>query len=135
MVDDSELDYIVTFLGKVHTAATVGQIETYGNLGLIADTQKMFVLPGELIGSDGDDFYWKRYKIQISETSEANLMTAINNIFIGIRKFNKRTAITAYTRPATMCHIRFANSTKAYYNAKTKRWDVDIFIDIEWSTS
>jgi len=135
MVDDSELDYIVTFLGKIHTTATVGQIETYGNIMLINDTQKMFVLPGELIGSDGDDFYWKRYKVQISETSEANLMTALNNIFIGIRKFNKRTTITAYTRPSTMCHMKFANSTKTFYNVKTKRWDIDIWLDIEWSTS
>lgn len=135
MADDSELDYIAAFLGKVHTVATVGQIETYGHIGLIADTQKMFVLPGELLGSDGDDFYWKRYKVQISETSEANLTTAINNILIGIRKFNKRTAIAGFTRPATMCHMRFGNSIKSYYNAKTKRWDVDIMIDIEWSTS
>lgn len=102
---------------------------------LIADTQKMLVMPGELIGSDGDDFYWKRYKVQISETTEATLTTALNNIFIGIRKFNKRTAIASFTRPATMCHMRFANSTKAFCNIETKRWDCDIFLDIEWSTS
>lgn len=135
MVDDSELDYIVTFLGKVHTVATVGQIETYGNIMLVADTQKMFVLPGELIGSS---FYshTKRYKVQVSETSEANLTTALNNIIIGIWKLNTRQAITSYTRPTTLMNIELASgSTKAFYNAKTKRWDMDIFLDIEWSTS
>ena len=93
-------------------------------------------MAGELMGLDADDFYWKRYKVQISETSEANLITALNNIIIGIRKFNKRTAITGFTyaSAATMCHIKLANSTLDDKN-KNKRWACDISLDIEWSTS
>lgn len=119
----------------MHTAATAKHIGEAGNLMFIDDTQKMLVMPPELIGSYTEDFYWKRYKVQVSETSETALITALNNIMIGIRKFNKRTAISEFTRPATMCHMKLANSTKAYFNIKTKRWDMDIFIDIEWSTS
>ena len=49
MADDSELDYIRTFLGKVHTVSTVKQIAEVGNISLIADTQKMLVFPMNLL--------------------------------------------------------------------------------------
>ena len=135
MVDDSELDYIRTFLNCVHTAATTKHIQEVGNLLMVADTQKMLLFPPEILGSDGDDFMWKRYMVKVSETSEANLTTAINNILIGIKKFNKRIAITSFTRPTTMCHMKWSNSNKAYFNFKSKRFELDIWIDIEWSTS
>lgn len=134
MVDDSELDYIRTFLGKIHTAATVKQIQEAGNLTYINDTQRMLVLPGELIAVFFN-WYIKRYKVQISETSEANLTTAINNIIIGIEKLNRRETITAYTRPSTLIHCKLVNSNKAFFNATSQRWDCDIFLDFEWSTS
>lgn len=138
MPDDSELDYVRTFLHCVHTVATVKHKFETGKATNINDTQKMIVYPPELIGSDGDDFYWKRYLIKITETSEANLSTALNNIFIGIRKFNKRTPITSFTRPGTMCHMRFANANKAHFTKKSATngiWGQDIYIDVEWSTS
>lgn len=122
----------MTFLGKVHTAATAGQIETYGNITLIDDTQRMFVLPGETVSTTAYS-HVDRYKVQISETSEANLTTALNNIILGIWKLNTRQTIASYTRPSSLMNIEFVNSTKAYYNAKTKRWDRDIYLDIEWS--
>lgn len=138
MADDSELDYLRTFLACVHTAATVKHLFETGKSTNTADTQKMLVYPPELIGSDGDDFYWKRYLIKITEISEANLSTALNNIFIGIKKFNKRTAITSFTRPATMCHIRFANANRSHFTKKSAAagiWSQDIWLDVEWSTS
>jgi c-di-AMP phosphodiesterase-like protein len=132
MVDDSELDYIRTFLGKVHTAATAMQIEEAGNLALINDTQRMLVFPGEIL-SVSSTRITKRYLVKVSETGEATLTTAINNIQIGILKANRRQTITAWTKPASWCTIRFANSNKQFYNLKTKRWDCDIYLDIEWS--
>ena len=135
MVDDSELDYIRTFLGKVHTAATAKQKEETGKIALIVDTQRIYVLPGELIAPTSSYTYTKRYKVQISETSEANLTTAINNFMIGIFKFNTRQAIAAYTRPSTMLHIELRNGSETKVNKKRARWDCEIILDIEWSTS
>ena len=95
----------------------------------------MFVNYPEIVGSRGDDFYWKRYKIEISESSLANIETAINNIIIGIRKFNKRTAITGFTyaSASTMCHMKYANSDEAEQMSGV--WKCNIWIDVEWSTS
>lgn len=134
MVDDSELDYIRTFLGKVHTAATAKQKEETGRLGLIADTQRLLIFPGELITSDSYT-YKKRYKVQVSETSEANLTTALNNIIDGIYKFNTQQTITSYTRPTTMLHIKLRDSTLNKFNKKSTRWNCEINLDILWSTS
>jgi len=136
----TELDCVRTFLLKVHTAATTKHFpEEAGSLKNIVDAtmQRMLVFPPELMGSDGEDFYWKRYKVQVSESSEANLMTALNNIIIGIKKFNKRTAITGFTYAScpTMCHIKLANSSPAEAKARNARWDCDIKLDVEWATS
>ena len=135
----TELDCIRTFLLKVHTAATTKHYpEEAGSIKNIVDAtmQRMLVFPGVVIGSDGD-FYWKRYKVQVSESSEANLSTAINNIIIGIRKFNKRTAITGFTyaSASTMCHIKLANSGPTTAKARNARWDCEVWLDVEWSTS
>jgi len=134
MADDSELDYIRTFLGCVHTVATVKHIEEAGNLMLISDTQKMLVLPPEIVGIYATRVV-KRYLVKISETTEANLTTAINNIQIGIEKSNRRETIASWTKPSTWCYIKFINSNKAFCNFKTKRYDIDIYIDVEWSTA
>ena len=132
MADDSELDYLRTFLGKVHTAATVKHLEEAGRLLEINDTQKMLVFPPEIIAVN-ETMITKRYLVKISESSEANLTTALNNIQIGIRKANTWQTITAWTRPSTWCNVFIANSTKAFFNTKTKRYDVDLYIDIIWS--
>ena len=134
----THLEDIRTFLGKVHTAATAKHVGEHGTkIDSIVDAtfQRILVFPGELIGHDL--FYTERYLVQLSETSEANLITAFNNIIDGIKKFNRRQAITSwvYASYPTMCHIRFANGKKAFKNFSTKRWYRDIFIDIEWSTS
>ena len=136
----TELDCVRTFLLKVHTAATTRhapvEASKISNI-LDASSQRMLVHPPELIGSDGDDFYWKRYMIEIEEVGEAGLMTAINNIIIGIRKFNKRTAITGFTYASapTMCHVKYVNSDKVEVKTKGSIWKCKIWIDVEWSTS
>jgi len=141
MPDDSELDYIRTFLGAVHTEATVKHFDEENNISLIADTRSMLVFPPEMLGSDGDDFYWKRYMVSILEESEIKMIDAINLIIIGIKEFNRRTAIDGFTRPATMCHIKFAYSSPAWSYTATgtatlgKEWACNIWIDIQWSTT
>ena len=132
----TEMDMIRTFLLKVHTVATTKHYTEERIIKKIADTQKMLVLPGELLSVDGN-FYWKRYKVQISEVNEAGLMTAIKNIIIGIVKFNKRIAIAGFTyaSASTMCHMKFVYSNKNYEDSVSKRWATDIYIDIEWSSS
>lgn len=134
MADDSELDYVRTFLGKIHTAATVKHISETGNLGNIADTQRMLLYPPEIIAVYATRVV-KRYLVKISETSEANLTTAINNIQIGVEKCNRREAITDFTKPSTWCYCEIANGGKAYTNLKTGRFDQDIWIDVEWATA
>lgn len=134
MPDDSELDYIRTFLGKVHTVATVKQISEVKNISLINDTQRILVYPGEIIKTDYN-YFVKRYLVKISETSEANLTTALNNIIDGINKLNKREAITEYTKPGVLVGAELVNSNKPFENSQTKRWDLDINIDFEWVTS
>lgn len=131
----SDLDCVRTFLLKVHTPATTKHIDETAKITRINDTQRIMVYQGELMGSNGDDFFWKRYKVVISETSAANLITALNNIFIGIKKFNKRTAITGFTRPATMCHMKYGKSTEAKHKKNTPHWMCELWIDVEWSTS
>lgn len=82
-------------------------------------------------------FYWKRYEVEIEEVGEAGLMTAINNIIIGINKFNKRTPIDGfvYASAPTMCHMKYINSSKAEAKSVSSHWECVIWIDVQWSTS
>lgn len=122
----------------MHTVATVKHIGEHGNeIDKIVDAsfQRMLVFAGVLIGQD-INFYTERYLVQLSEINEANLITALNNIIIGIEKHNRRQAITGWTYASypTLCHIRLAYG-KEVEKSRTNRWYKDIYIDIEWSTS
>lgn len=132
----TQLDCLRTFLLKVHTVATTKHINEISSLENIVDAsfQKMFINHPEMMGVNGN-FYTKRYKIEIQETSEANLETSIDNILIGIDKFNKRTAITgfAYGSAPTMCHMKYVNSNEAEHNKSI--WKCEIWLDIKWSTN
>lgn len=136
----TELDCVRTFLLKVHTASTTKHYPVEASvLSKIVDAtfQRMLVFPPELIGMTGDGFYVKRYTIEIEESSEANLMTCINNIVIGITKFNKRAAITGFTYASAtkMCHIKFVNSDQVVAKSISSTWKCNIKIDVEWSTA
>ena len=136
----TSLDDIRTFLGKVHTVATVKHVGEHGTkIDAIVDAsfQRILVFPDEPIGQVAEDFYWMRYLVQISETTEAALTTAFNNILIGIKKFNRREAITGwvYASYPKMCHMKFGFGKQSFKNFNTRRWYKDIFLDIEWSTS
>jgi len=135
----TELDCVRTFLLKVHTVATTkhSPVEASKLSGITdASFQRMLVHPPELMSVDVD-FYWKRYKIEIEEVGEAGLMTAINNIIIGIRKFNRRTAIGGwvYASAPKMCHMKYANSDLVKAKSKSGNWKCNVWIDVEWCTS
>lgn len=135
----TELDCVRTFLLKVHTVSTTKHypIEASKVSGIVdASFQRMLVHPPEILSVDVD-FYWKRYKVEIEEVGEVGLMTAINNIIIGIGKFNKRTAITGFTYASctTMCHMSFANGELVIAKAKSNNWQCTIYLDVEWSTT
>lgn len=135
----TELDCVRTFLLKVHTVATTKHAPVEASQishVLDASSQRMLVHPPELMSVDGD-FYWKRYRIELEEVAEAGLMTAINNIIIGIRKFNKRTAISefVYASAPTMCNIKYVNSGEVKVRTKRSIWKCEIWIDVRWSTS
>ena len=134
----THLDDIRTFLGKVHTVATVKHIGEHSeSVDKIADAsfQKIKVFAGELIGSRFS-LYTERHTVRIAETSEANLIVAFNNILIGIEKHNTRQAITGwvYASYPTLCYINFVNGMEAE-KFRTNRWYRNIFIDVTWSTS
>lgn len=60
-----------------------------------------------------------------------------NDIINNITKLNSRQPIAGYTKPPTLCNIKFMYSNRAYELVLTtgKRWDQDIYLDIDWSTS
>lgn len=125
---------IKTFLGKCHTTATVNTYTEIKNINAIDDTEKMLVYPPELISSHFNQ-YTERYIIRLSETGEATLTAMLNDIINNIIKLNTRQAITSYTKPSTLCHITLHHSNKAFENNVSRRWERDIVIDVEWSTS
>jgi len=134
MVDDSRLDYLRTFLGKVHTAATVNHIEEVSSIRKIADAERMLVHTGTVMKEERYEITL-RYKVDIEADTEINLSTALNNIAIGIRKLNSWTAITAYTRESTLHHIDNVNGGEAKFNGKNKKWTQTIELQVVWGLS
>lgn len=134
MVDDSELDYLRTFMMEAHAAATAKSFSEVKNISLINDDDRVLVYPGGLISSQFNHFI-KRYRVKLSQTSEITLTTILNDIVDGIEKLNKRIAVGSFTKPNTMCNMKLAYGNKPFENPQTKRWDQDIFIDVEWSSS
>lgn len=134
MEDDSELDYIRTFLGYIHTTATVKHISEVRSTNKISDTAKMLVYPPEITGIT--DFYTeKTFKVKIVESSEANLMSAINDIVIGCWKLRTRQAITSYTRPASFIWCELFSSNQAFEDSQNKKWFQDITLKTRFTTS
>lgn len=131
MADDSELDYIRTFLGKVHTTATVKHWSECRRLKDIADDSRMLVHLGELINAN-PYLYEKLYEVELEETTEILLTTALKNIITGIYKLNNREPITEYTRPSELNSISIHHGSKAVENSQTKRWFMSLFLDIKW---
>jgi len=130
MVDDSELDYLKTFVDEATTGLTVATYETIRNIQQIAGIKKCIIEPGEFLSTDGS-FYKKRFKLKLSVASEAIMTSVINEIINGCATYNKRGA--GFTFPATMCNVTFIYTNKTFVEGKT--WLNDIYLDVEWVTS
>lgn len=134
----AELDEIVTFLGLAHTTASVKDYSDIRNINRIVDAswERMLVFPGEVLGVN-ENFYTSRYKVKLSEISEVELMNMIHDILETITKHSKRQVITGwvYASHPRVCNIKLINTNRFYEDGKTKRWNCDIYLDIEWSTT
>lgn len=127
MPDDSELDYIKTFIEEATTGLTVATFETIRKVEKVAGVKKSLVEPGEIISTDGS-FYKKRYKIKLSVATEAIMTAIINEIINGTSTYNKRG--TGFTFPASMCNVNFVYTNKSYIFNNI--WLNDVFVDVEW---
>jgi len=134
MADDSELDYIDTFLTALHTGYTVQTIETTRNINLIADTQSVLVFAGETMGSTILTVI-RRYPLQYRDTTEGNLNAAFYALNEGIRKLNARDTIAGYTKPTSLVGMKLVSGGKDYYQIKSGSWYGNISIEAEWLTT
>lgn len=130
MADDSELDYIRTFVGEVMTGYTVKQYSEAKKLANINDTQRALVLPGEILFVN-DVYFVSRYKLQLSDATEAALTTGIKNLITGTKKYNRRQ--TGPTQVASMTHISVVSGNKTKEVGTNKRWKIELSIDVVWS--
>ena len=96
MADDSELDYLRTFFRKVCLQSTVGHFSEIKKIDSLNNTRRVLIYPPELINVDGK-FYNKRYKLQLSCDSEANLMETFNRMVEGIEQLQRGTTVGAYS--------------------------------------
>jgi len=131
MVDDSELEYMTTFIDEATTALTVKSFVEIRNVEQVAGAKKCLIYPGETLSIDGS-FYKKRYLVKLSLENENNMTSIVNEIIEGIKTYNKRGA--GYTFPVTMCNLKFAYSGKNFIDG-AGRWNLDIYLDVEWVTS
>ena len=132
MADDSELDYIRTFVGEVMTGYTIKQFSEVKSLASINDTQRGLVYSGEIL-TFNDVYYVTRYKLKLSDTTELALTAGIKLLIAGAKIYNSRLA--GATQVASMTHINLTSANQAYEDGITKRWNQDIMIDITWSVA
>ena len=131
MVDDSELEYLVTFIDEATTALTVNSYKDKRKIDNVDGAKKCLIEPGEILSVDGA-FFKKRYKVKLGLESEENIMAILNEIMAGIVKYNKKDG--TFTEVSVMCNIKFAYSNKAWVTPRG-RWQHDFFLDVEWATS
>lgn len=134
MADDSDLDYLRTFLGKVHTTATVKHYGEVGNIddeqGYAAATSRILIFPPETLSCILNEFT-KIFKVKLAETNEANINTALRNIATGCYKLNRGITITEYTRPANFMRCRIASTNNLYMNKSSGRCLLDLVLDCD----
>lgn len=130
MADDSELDYIRTFVGEVMTGYTIKHYSEVKRLMDINDAQKGLLFPGEILFIN-PVYFVSRYKLKLSDATEATLTTGIKNLIIGTKNYNRR--IAGPTQVASMTHISVASGSKAEEIGTIKRWKIELSIDIVWS--
>ena len=131
MADDSELEYIDTWLTSVTTSLTVETIKTKKNVNYISGTKKALIFPGETLWID-DSFYKKRYLIKLSLDSEESFMSIFNEMVEGCKLYN--TTRAGLTSVGVMCNIEIPYTGKGFIEVNG-RMNQDIWLDIEWVTS
>ena len=131
MADDSELDYIHTFLEAVTTSLAVETFETTRRIDVISGDKKALVYVGELMWIDGK-FYKKRYLVKLSMETEITMMAIINEIIIGCYKYNNRT-IGGYTYAAPMCNVNLAYGSRSFVT-NNGRYKQDLWLDVEFAS-
>lgn len=135
MADATELEYIRTLLGKLHTTATSKHFREAPKIydgAFAADTERILVYPPELMGVYLDVSI-KRYKVKLFTNSEANLMAMVNSIIDGLDLLNRRETITDFTRPSIMLNGTFISGNRIF--EKLGNWNQDIILEFEWCTS
>ena len=132
MADDSELDYVRTFVGEAMTGYTIKHFSEVRNVSMINDTQRGLVYPSEIITAN-DVYYTSRFKLKLSDATEAALTTGLRNLFAGIATYNRRQ--TGVTQVAEMTHIRARAGSKSFEVGSNRRWNVDVSLDIMWSVN
>ena len=131
MAADSELDYLVVFIEEVTTTLIVDSYEDRRQVKTVSSAKKCLVFPGEIISTDGA-FYKKRFLVKLSLENEANMTSIVNEIIDGCITYNKRGA--GVTIESSMCNINFVYSNKSFVDSDG-RYNLDIYIDVEWVTS
>jgi len=126
----TELTALDTFLTEATTSVIVESFLTKRKISKLSTAKKALIEPGEMLSVDGA-FYKKRFKIKLQMDSEANLTTVLNDIIDGTIAYSKRAA--GFTYPATMAHIHFVYTNKAFI--ENNIWKQDIYLDVEWVTS
>ncbi len=92
----TELTYIKTFLKKINKSSLVRTFSDIKKIDHINSQKRILIYPSELMNIDGK-FYKKRYRVQLSEPSEAALTTTFNTIINNIDTLNKGITIGAYS--------------------------------------
>lgn len=134
MVDDSELDYIKTFLGKVHTTMTFKHYSEERDMKRIASATRGQIRLPEIMNAN-ELYTVKKYLIKLETATEALMSTAINNIMIGCGKINNGTTITAYTKETSLSKVFFVSANKAFEDSTGKKWNQDIYLEFVWRVS
>ena len=133
MAADSELEYLVVFVEEATTTLIVDCYVDRRDVQGVTSAKKCLIYPGETLSIDGS-FYTKRYLVKLSLENENNMTSIVNEIIDGIKNYNKRAALPAFTHPVTMCNLKFAYSGKSFIEPNG-RWNLDIYLDVEWVTS
>lgn len=78
----------------------------------------------------------KLYKVQVYETTEANLCDTINNILVGCKKLWQHETITGYTKPSSLINITMATggNQARYYDSQNDATQ-DILLLVKWVIS
>lgn len=133
MADDSELDYIMTFIGKVNTTHTIASIETTKNINSINNTQSVLIYGGETLSVSGS-IMKRQYHIQYKDATEGALNSSLYTLVEGIEKLNARETITDYTKPNSLVGMQFISTGLDYHSFTNGNWYANILITADWLT-